>query len=188
MPEQAMDRLLARHLDLTGQGARDFLEQRGFYRGVDPLGDIGNTYSASLYLFLAYLLADRYREWGGSIVGRRILLASYGSGNTMIVLSGRVAAQGPQVIGRWNLSAIRGSRLPAGLREYGLWSTGSYLRNSSGLSVQDPILPPGHFYLSGIRQDGYREYRPAAEYREGGLPGAAPAARAELLQPAEVSN
>jgi hydroxymethylglutaryl-CoA synthase len=188
MPELAMERLLARHLDLSAQGARDFLEQRGFYRGVDPLGDIGNTYSASLYLFLAHLLADRYREWGQSIVGRRILLASYGSGNTMIVLSGRVAAEAPQVISNWNLSGIRASRLPAGLREYGIWSTGSYMRNSTGLSIQDPILPPGHFYLSGIRQDGYREYRPAADYRECSVPSAAPAAPAELLQSVRVSN
>jgi hydroxymethylglutaryl-CoA synthase len=121
-------------------------------------------------------------------------MASYGSGNTMIVLSGRVAAQAPQVISRWDLSAIRGSSLPAGLHEYNIWSTGSYMRNSSGLSLQDPIRPPGHFYLSRIREDGYREYRPAAEYRESGPASAAPAAPqapaapAELLQSARAGN
>jgi hydroxymethylglutaryl-CoA synthase len=183
MPELAMQRLLDRHLGLNGPEARGFLEQRGFFVGLDPLADIGNTYSASLYLFLAHLLADRCRAWGRGIVGRRILLVSYGSGNTMVVLSGRVAPGAPEVIGRWNLGRIREDRLPAGMREYGIWSSGSHVRTAAGLTIQDPILPPGRFYLSGLRQDGYREYRPATEYREHGLPEAA-----EPRQPVPASN
>jgi hydroxymethylglutaryl-CoA synthase len=175
MPALAMERLLAGHLGLTSQGAADFLEQRGFHRGVDPIGDIGNTYSASLYLFLAHLLHDRHQEWGRSIVGRRLLLASYGSGNTMIVLSGRVARQAPEVIGSWNLGAIRSNRLPVGMREYDIWSAGSHIRTASGPGLQDPVSPPGHFYLSGIRQDGYREYRTVAEHGERITPEAVPA-------------
>jgi hydroxymethylglutaryl-CoA synthase len=185
MPELAMQRLLAGHLNLTAQGALDFLEQRGFYRGLDPLGDIGNTYSASMYLFLAHLLAERYRQLGPGIVGRRILLASYGSGNTMIVISGRVAGEAPEVIRRWKLGKIRDSRQPAGMREYESWSSGSHLRAAAGLTVQDPVLPPGHFYLSAIRKDGYREYRQAAEYKDWISQAEA---TADLRQPVPVLN
>jgi len=180
-----MHRLLAAHLNLTGQGARAFLEERGFYRGVDPLGDIGNTYSASLYLFPAHLLAARYQHLGPSIVGSRILLASYGSGNTMIVISGRVAGEAPEVIRRWKLEKIRDSRQPAGMREYEIWSSGSHLRAAAGLTAQDPVLPPGQFYLSSIREDGYREYRHAAEYKDWVSPAEAPA---ELRQSVPVLN
>jgi hypothetical protein len=101
----------------------------------------------------------------------------------MVVLSGRVAPGAPEVIGRWNLGRIREDRLPAGMREYGIWSSGSHVRTAAGLTIQDPILPPGRFYLSGLRQDGYREYRPATEYREHGLPEAA-----EPRQPVPASN
>jgi hydroxymethylglutaryl-CoA synthase len=62
---------------------------------VNPIADIGNTYSASMYLFLAFLLRERYEALGEGIVGKRLLLACYGSGNTMIVLSGIVAPASP---------------------------------------------------------------------------------------------
>ncbi len=166
MPEIAMQRLLLAHLGLTPQGARDFLEERGFYRGVEPLADTGNTYSASLYLFLAHLLHDRYLQLGSGLVGRRVLLASYGSGNTMIVLSGKVAAGAPAVISRWQLDRIQAARRPASLREYESWSAGGYIRAEAGFAAENPVLPPGHFYLSSIREDGYREYKPGAEYAD----------------------
>ena len=61
-------------------------------RGVDPIGRIGNIYNGSLFAVLAFLLHERHQALGKGIVGKRILFASYGSGNTMIVFSG---ARGP---------------------------------------------------------------------------------------------
>jgi hydroxymethylglutaryl-CoA synthase len=181
MPEIAMQRLLQAQLGLTAESARDFLEERGFYRGVDPLGDTGNTYSASLYLFLAHLLHDRYQRLGNDIVGRRILLASYGSGGTMIVLSGRVAAEAPAVISRWRPDGIRATRRPVGLREYEGWSAGGHIRVEPGSAGQSPAVPPGHFYLSSIREDGYREYKHGGEPEEAVARREAPISAREAL-------
>jgi hydroxymethylglutaryl-CoA synthase len=64
MPEMAMSRLLKLHLGLSTEESEDFLARRGFFRGVDPIAQIGNTYSASMYLFLAFLLKDRFEAIG----------------------------------------------------------------------------------------------------------------------------
>ena len=118
MPELAMQRLLNRTLGLTCEEAEDFLDSRGFYAGIDPVADVGNIYTGSMYLCLASLLSDRFQVWGDSLVGRRILMASYGSGNTMIVLSGVVAPGAPEVLSRWDLGGTLRNTREAAFREY----------------------------------------------------------------------
>jgi hydroxymethylglutaryl-CoA synthase len=166
MPESAMQVLLQRHLNLGDEQIREFLEERGFYSGVDPLSIIGNIYSGSMYFFLASLLHDRYRELGENIVGKRMLLASYGSGNTMIVISAKVAESAPEVIRNWNFDAIFSSARRADFSEYLRWTEGGHDKNTYEMILKDVAVPPETFYLSGIREDGYREYAYSADLRD----------------------
>jgi hydroxymethylglutaryl-CoA synthase len=166
MPEVAMQKMLALHLGLEEGGARRFLESRGFYAGADVLAEVGNLYSGSMYLFLAGLLRDRYRELGERIVGKRLLLASYGSGNTMIVIAGRVAGAAPDVIRHWDLERVLKEAQEATMQEYDLWSSGPYAGEEFEKLLEHAKVPPESFYLSGIREDGYREYRYSARLRD----------------------
>jgi hydroxymethylglutaryl-CoA synthase len=166
MPESAMNVLLRRHLNLDEDQIREFLERRGFYRGVDPLARVGNIYSGSMYFFLASLLNDRFKEMGDKIVGKRMLLASYGSGNTMIVYSARVAEGAPEVIRDWDFDRIFRSAQDADFAEYQRWTEGVHGRDDYENLLKDVAVPPESFYLSGIREDGYREYAFAADVRD----------------------
>jgi hydroxymethylglutaryl-CoA synthase len=162
MPELAMQNLLQRHLKIDTEAARPYLEDRGFYRGVDPLAEVGNLYTGSMYLFLASLLHDRYQALGEAIIGKRLLLASYGSGNTMIVLTARVAEGAPDVIKKWNFAGLFASAREATMEEYELWASGPYGREELEKLLQGSSVPAEAFYLSGLRKDGYREYNYAA--------------------------
>ncbi len=157
MAVMAAHRLLSSHLRLTGESAEEFLACRGFFSGIEPLTSIGNIYTGSLYLALAYQLAERYATLGNAIAGRRVLLASYGSGNTMIVMSGRVSASAPSVIAGWNIEEIAGSARQASIEEYEAWIAGSCDKDRS-VPARAARPAAGDFYLSGIRDDGYREY------------------------------
>lgn len=98
---------------------------------MNPIADIGNTYSASMYLFLAFLLRERYEALGEGIVGKRLLLACYGSGNTMIVLSGIVAPASPQVIESWDLERVFTSARQTAIEDYLVWTAGPYAAGDS---------------------------------------------------------
>jgi hydroxymethylglutaryl-CoA synthase len=166
MPESAMNVLLHRHLNLDEHQIREFLEKRGFYRGVDPLARVGNIYSGSMYFFLASLLNDRFKEMGDKIVGKRMLLASYGSGNTMIVYSAKVAEGAPEVIRGWDFDRIFRNARDADFAAYQRWTEGVHGRGDYENLLKDVAVPPESFYLSGIREDGYREYAFAADVRD----------------------
>jgi hydroxymethylglutaryl-CoA synthase len=163
MPESAMQYLLQRHLGFTNGHTEGYLRDRGFYQGVDPLSYIGNTYAGSLYLALAFLLYHRFRELGESIVGKRVLLASYGSGNTMIIQAGQVMPQAPEVLSAWDLDRTLATGRAASIEEYDLWIEGPYEAADYDRLNQGRQVPAGSFYLAGIREDGYREYRQAVE-------------------------
>jgi hydroxymethylglutaryl-CoA synthase len=166
MPESAMNVILRHHLNLDEEQIREFLEKRGFFRGVDPLARIGNIYSGSMYFFLASLLNDRFKEMGEKIVGKRMLLASYGSGNTMIVYSARIAEGAPEVIRNWDFDRIFQSAQDADFADYQRWTQGVHGRDEYENLLKDVAVPPESFYLSGIREDGYREYAFAADVRD----------------------
>ena len=97
----AFQRLVAHHTGLHGDELGEFVSARGFEEALSPNAEAGNLYTGSTFLSLAFLLAERYATLGSAIAGKRIVLVSYGSGNTMIVISGRVAEQAPRVIARW---------------------------------------------------------------------------------------
>jgi hydroxymethylglutaryl-CoA synthase len=166
MPEIAMRKLLGLHLGMSIEEADAFLAERGFFSGVDPIAQIGNTYSASMYLFLAFLLRERYEIMGESLVGKRVLLASYGSGNTMVVMGGTVAPSAPQVIESWDLDQIFASARQSTMDDYLIYTAGPYADSEYAKLLSSIRVPTEAFYLSGVRQDGYREYNFAADARD----------------------
>ncbi len=163
MPETAMQRLLERRVGLDPEGSRNFLLERGFYEGVDPIADIGNLYTASLWTVVAFLLSNRYKTLGRDLVGKRMLLASYGSGNTMIVMEARVCAGAPEVIEGWHLERVFESAREASLEEYLQWARGPASAEEHDARMDGVPLPRRAFFLAGIRKDGYREYRTEEE-------------------------
>ncbi len=183
MPEFAMLRLLRSQLGLSPDDARKYLASRGFYAGVSPVARIGNIYSGSLYLCLSFLLAERFQALGEEIVGKKVLLASYGSGNTMIVLSGTVAPQAPMVLSRWETEKHLIPARTAAWEEYEEWMRKDYVECEEEAARCFEGPPSGSFYLARLREDGYRVYgfREAAE-----IPLVKPELPAGLRQPASV--
>lgn len=179
MPGIALEKMFEQYAEMSVADVRTHLERGGFYNALEPIADTGNTYTASVYINLASLLLERYRAEGEGIVGKSLLIGSYGSGNTMILIGARVAEDAPSVIRSWPEDLVgRGSR--ATVRDYEMWMAGAELfdeastlsgdalRNSAAPEVEPADETPaetpaeqiGHevFYLRGVRNDGYREY------------------------------
>lgn len=159
MAMTALQRLLKNQLGLTDEEALAFMNQRGFEQSLEPTTRIGNVYTASTFLAMAFLLKQRYEALGDQIIGKRVLLASYGSGNTMIVLSGTVMPEAPQVIASWDLDAVWREESPRPLYEYEKWLEAPYPRECLNTLYKVGDIPTDRFYLAGIREDGYRDYQ-----------------------------
>jgi hydroxymethylglutaryl-CoA synthase len=158
MPVSAMEKLLAKHRRLDAGAATAYLTQRGFFAGLDATAQVGNLYTGSLFLSLAFGLAERVPAWGGAVAGKKVLLASYGSGNTMAVFTGRMAPNAAQTVARWNLDAVLTDHLDPPMEVYQAWiDTVRTPENYAALLAASPPLP-GRFALTGLREDGYREY------------------------------
>jgi len=185
MPETALLKLFAKVLGYDEERSRQVLAESGFAAGVDPIARIGNIYTGSLYAVLAFLLADRLRHLGDAIVGKKVLLASYGSGNTMVVFAGRVTPQAPQVMGRWNLGRVLDGARATSFEEYLAWTAGPVQPELHARIMERATLPAGSFVLAGIRKDGYREYEFKAE-AEAGDRGAERSAPGDLHGPFAV--
>jgi hydroxymethylglutaryl-CoA synthase len=157
LPEVMMLHLVGRFLGFGAEEGREYLRDRGVYASAAPVARTGNTYTASLYLCLAALLEDRLRREGERIVGRSVLMASYGSGNTMVLVRGRVTAGAPEVIRRWSMEHLLGSPAEADWEEYSRWAEGPEHWNGSA-GAESPDTSSGCHFLRRIRTDGYREY------------------------------
>jgi hydroxymethylglutaryl-CoA synthase len=158
MALRAMKKLLMSRLGLAEPEADAMLAARSFQAGIDPIASIGNTYTASIFMSLAFLLDAQFKLIGDRIVGKRLLLASYGSGNTMAVISAKVAAGAPAVLARWRTGEVWSGARRRSWEDYERWLDRG--PEAAGESVPyEPSEPrPGYFRLAGIRKDGYREY------------------------------
>jgi len=158
MAFRAVRKLFESQLGIGEAEAEALLAAKSLKDGIDPIADIGNTYTASIFMSLAFLLDAQFRLLGDRIVGKRVLLASYGSGNTMAVISARVARGAPSVLARWRTEALWSGARRGGWEEYELWLGRSNGSQPLSPAVAAPDGPRDAFYLSGIRKDGYREY------------------------------
>jgi hydroxymethylglutaryl-CoA synthase len=158
MPVTALTGLVRGVLGLDDARAERFLASRGFQDALAPMGRIGNMYTGSMWAVLAFSLRERLTALGQSIVGRRVLFASYGSGNTMMVFSGTVAPGAPEVIRRWDLDRIFRSARGATWEEYEAWLARDPYAPPQYGEESGAVAPPNSFYLAGVREDGYRLY------------------------------
>jgi hydroxymethylglutaryl-CoA synthase len=159
MPVTAMEKLFEKVLGYDVARTRAVLAEKSFDAGIEPLSRIGNIYTASLPAALAFLLDDRYRAIGKQIVGKRVLLASYGSGSTMALVEARIAEHAPEVIATWDLAEVFSSARTATFEEYEAWTSGPVQPELQARLMESVVLPPGAFALAGVRKDGYREYK-----------------------------
>lgn len=155
----ALHRLVSKHTGMQTDQFEQFMEQRGFLKGIEAAARLGNIYSGAAYAALLFSLADRYREFGSDIVGKRVLIGSYGSGNTMTVVGGRIAKRAPQVIEGWDLDAVWNGEQKLPVSIYETWMNSPYPAEEYRARIAQAQVPRGRYYLSNIRDDGYREYR-----------------------------
>jgi hydroxymethylglutaryl-CoA synthase len=158
MAVNAIKRLLNQHMDLRENEAENFLNARGFYTALEATAQVGNIYTGALYLNLAAQLAENYRLYGRDIVGKKILLTSYGSGNTMIVMSGTVSPGAPELLERRNIHSQLNHDRVASFEEYERWIQLPTDADSINSLIRESRLPDELFVLEGIREDGYRQY------------------------------
>jgi hydroxymethylglutaryl-CoA synthase len=154
----ALQRLVSHHVGIHGAELHKFVSDRGFEESLEPNTLVGNLYTASTLLALAFLLRERYEMFGKEIVGKTFMLGSYGSGNTMIIVSGRIAPGAPEVIESWNLDSVLNSARPSGFDLYETWLSAPHTDERLKELFTEAELPPQSFYLGGIREDGYRQY------------------------------
>jgi hydroxymethylglutaryl-CoA synthase len=158
MPISSLNLLVSKYLEIDSDEADRFLEARGFQDSVDPLADIGNTYTASVFFSLAFLLHQQYRKLGQEIVGKEVLLGSYGSGNTMILMRFTITEGAPEVLSRWNMEDLQPDTTQDSFREYEQWMEEPDNRDERNRALRGISPPKNRFFLSGVREDGYREY------------------------------
>lgn len=163
MPVQAMQDLLMRARGISRDEAQKNLDRLRLTSGLDLIARTGNLYTGSLYLCLADLLTTEYQRIGEDLVGKRILLASYGSGNTMLVFGGTVAPGAGEAIKRMKLAeSVAANRRLIALDEYeDLNSIDKFAADEYAwyLRERGSTIPQGACYLTGIRGDGYRVYK-----------------------------
>ncbi len=158
MPEMALRRLLKTVCGKTAGQIESFLESSGFLPAMHLNKTFGNVYTASIYTYLAALLHREWSKYGSDICGRRILVASYGSGNTMSVFTAAIASQAPDVISQWNLEKLQDNARAAGFTEYLNW-----LGRPKEIGAQRNLLEGasprrGLFYLKDFDNEGLRLY------------------------------
>jgi hydroxymethylglutaryl-CoA synthase len=161
LPYDTMKFLLNKYLNKNDEQADEYLSQKGFFAMTEPVSKCGNIYTGSMYLSLAFLLKERFQKLGKKITGKNILMGSYGSGNTMVFLSGKIAPKAPEVIDSWDLDSIWNNR-EATIQEYENWvSSNGKDPESYETDLKDKMAHIGakSFYLHRIREDGYREYQ-----------------------------
>jgi hydroxymethylglutaryl-CoA synthase len=163
MPIQAMQDLLMNARKISRDEAQKELDRLRLTSGLDLISRTGNLYTGSLYLCLADLLTTEYSRIGDELEGKRILLASYGSGNTMLVFGGTVATGAGKIIEKMALNQlVTASRRQVSLDEYeDLNRIDKFSADEFAWCLRErgSTIPSGACFLNSIREDGYRVYR-----------------------------
>ncbi len=153
-----MTRLLEKRAGLGPSEAQQFLMDHHFDEGIEAARHVGNIYSGSAYMSLMYALWNRWRAEGDSVVGKKVLIASYGSGNTMSVISGTVASDAPAVLATWDLEAVLDAGRNVSMDVYNEFIAKEMYSWETGEVSDGSDVDPDRYFLKSIREDGYREY------------------------------
>jgi len=161
LPVDSLHWLISRQLGCDKERSAAFIQEKGYEDSVSAASVAGNLYTGSLYLALHRALKGAHARFGKELSGKRVLFASYGSGNTMAVFSGVVADDAYDIISRWKTRNHEFGFTNASLEIYEEWMR----QENPGVPLdtnahpQEERLPrEGAFYLKSIREDGYREY------------------------------
>jgi len=157
MPKMALRHLYEAKTGKTFDDSQTLINMHSMDDSREFIGDIGNIYSGSIYLNLAATLFRQWMKYGSDIIGRKILFASYGSGNTMIVFSGTIAPGAGEVISKWDMDSLLTDKKHADFIKYEEWMKVSP-EEDPGILDDQPDIPSGRYFLKAIRSDGYREY------------------------------
>ena len=158
LPEETMAALVRRYLGADSAAAGAFLARRRFSAGTAPAAVVGNVYCGSMFLSLAALLAAHHGELQSALVGKRVTLVAYGSGNTALAFSGRVSPHAAAVIRGWSLEHLMNHGEAASLADYDAWIGDRRGTPCGGGGPPAGEIPERSFYLQTIRRDGYRVY------------------------------
>jgi hydroxymethylglutaryl-CoA synthase len=154
MPEMAFEWFLHKH-GLGGNGDGLFARTEGscLKDATHEVAFSGNLYNGSLYFVLAHLLQNLYHKLGHGMIGKRIILGSYGSGATMIVLSVTIAERAVDVVKQWALPNRNSNVTRETFETFQQWAETYDADRCQGTPPE-----PNQFYLKEIRNDGYRLY------------------------------
>lgn len=155
MPSLAIRYILKRHLRYSEEDIVQFIEKKKLVSSAEIIRHIGNTYTAAAYFVLGNLLQQEYDVLGDALTGKKILVVSYGSGNTAVVFCATVAPHAPQVIQQWNLSAQLDAYQDMSTQKYNQWC-----EHYDAVPVEQTHVSThsGKVHLKEIRNDGYRIY------------------------------
>jgi len=158
MPEIALRRLLSDSCEKSEAEIEHFIQRSGFIDAMYLCKFFGNLYTASLYTYLAALLHQEYHRIGEGIVGKRVLMASYGSGNTMTVFASRICEDAPKLISLWNIEKLKDTLREASFDEYLAWLSHPTSIEELRNRLENSDSKKGLFYLKSLSESGYRIY------------------------------
>ncbi len=183
MPLIALRFILRKKLGYTQAEYESFIQRKYIHESSEIISRIGNTYTASTFFALGGLLEKHHSE-KKNINNKKILLISYGSGNTSIVLRGTTTQNTNAVVSTWNLWKQVNHAQQNALNAYEEWishktmysCSSSHLeqeklQNEENMShiigspkniyAETQLIPEAlkpSVYLRGLRKDEYRIY------------------------------
>ncbi len=157
MSRIALTHILHKKLHWSQEKVEDFLQRKCIQESSEIVANVGNTYTAATYFSLGHLLSKKYQEIKEAIVGKKVLILTYGSGNTAVVLAGTLAKDAPSVIESWSLLKQLDTYEETDKTYYQWWLKNDDPEGPSDKELQS--LPPKSIYFQSFREDGYRTYQ-----------------------------
>lgn len=155
MPEMAFSAMLKKKFSKTPEEIHTIIANKRINMSSSVVCDIGNTYTAATYFPLGYLLQNEYKTLQQDFIGKKILLLSYGAGNTALVLQTTVAKNASVIIEQMNLTEQLQRYHDKDFDAYVKWCDTPESKNT--LHPQHTHTPS--VFLKNIRSDDqYREY------------------------------
>ncbi len=156
----ALEHILKSKLKWSAEQIETFLVDKHIRQSAEGIAAIGNTYTASTYFSLGYTLYKEYQSIKENIVGKKILLLTYGSGNTSIVMSGTISSGAPDIIQKWSLLQQIEKGIEVDEKKYREWHSANEVIPPSDTDTSQ--LSQKEVYLKQLREDGYRLYTQAS--------------------------
>ncbi len=183
MPLTALRFILRKKLGYTQEEYEGFIQRKHIKETSEIISHIGNTYTASTFFALGGLLEKHLSE-GKDINNKSMLMVSYGSGNTSIVLRGNTTARASKLVETWNLWKRIGyaqnhgadayehwvsngngenlnSEAPQGQEKYNANTLTQVMGEAESINAETQSMPQElkpSVYLRGLREDEYRVY------------------------------